>query len=362
MSTSTPIYGLSKPAVNNPVDQDQWGTELNADLDELDGLMATAIKFVKSVQTASFSVTAPTAGSGTTGDSKKSFLCNATSASIVVSLPTAASAGDGFTVVFKKTDATTNTVTITGSGTETIDGSNINILSAQYDYVVLICDGVNWNIVSRSSLSVVAIKSIVQQIFTSSGTYTPTTNMLYCIAEVVGGGGSGALGDGNNAAGGGGAGSYARARLTAAQIGVSKTVTIGAGGASPAGGANLGGNSGADSSLGSLLIGKGGTGAPAPFIGTMNGGVGGVAGTGDFVVAGEGGGVGLNIAGAYGWGGMGGSSYFGGAGNNAAGTGGSPVNGTAATGYGSGGSGAYAPAGSGGAGKSGVIIITEYCS
>ena len=28
--------------------------------------------------------------------------------------------------------------------------------------------------------------SIVTQVFTSNGTYTPTTGMLYCVAEVVG--------------------------------------------------------------------------------------------------------------------------------------------------------------------------------
>src|SRR5216684_2514100 len=30
---------------------------------------------------------------------------------------------------------------------------------------------------------------LVRQVFTSSGTYTPTTNMVYCDIEVVGGGG-----------------------------------------------------------------------------------------------------------------------------------------------------------------------------
>ena len=36
-----------------------------------------------------------------------------------------------------------------------------------------------------------AVNSVVVQTFTGSGTYTPTTGMLYCTIEVVGGGGGG---------------------------------------------------------------------------------------------------------------------------------------------------------------------------
>ena len=36
------------------------------------------------------------------------------------------------------------------------------------------------------------IKAVNYQFFTSSGTYTPTSGMQYCIVEVQGGGGNGA--------------------------------------------------------------------------------------------------------------------------------------------------------------------------
>lgn len=40
-ATSTTYYSLTKPAVNDPVDQDLWGTELNANLDTIDSTIHT---------------------------------------------------------------------------------------------------------------------------------------------------------------------------------------------------------------------------------------------------------------------------------------------------------------------------------
>ena len=211
--------------------------------------------------------------------------------------------------------------------------------------------------------------SVVTQVFTGSGTYTPTTGMVNCIIECVGGGGAGgsvgsaAAGYFVSAAGGGGGG-YARKYSTASAIGANQTVTVGTGGTPGAAGANPGGN-GADTSVGSICIGKGGTGGGSNTGGGTYpaGGAGGVAGTGDLTFpgrAGEGGPVDVftdttrNSSG--------GSSYFGA---------GAPQGVTAtqsdgATGsvYGGGGSGATSRnAGAnqaGGAGAAGVVIITEY--
>ena len=98
--------------------------------------------------------------------------------------------------------------------------------------------------------------SVVTQVFTSSGTYTPTTGMDYCIVEVVGGGGgSGGIAattTSNSLSPGGGGGGYARKLFASATIGVSQTVTIGAGGTAGAAGNNNGG-AGGTTSLGSLI-------------------------------------------------------------------------------------------------------------
>ena len=72
------------------------------------------------------------------------------------------------------------------------------------------------------------------KVFTASGTYTPSANLIGAIIECVGGGGAGAGITGASGyvagAGGGGSGGYSRVFKTAAQIGASQLITIGAGG------------------------------------------------------------------------------------------------------------------------------------
>lgn len=107
--------------------------------------------------------------------------------------------------------------------------------------------------------------STAVQKFTSNGTYTPASGMVFCRVDVIGGGGAGggtpASGIGQGAcAGGGGGGGYSYGYFSAATIGASKPVTIGAGGTGVANGA--GGNGGV-SSFGGLLTANGGSGGSA---------------------------------------------------------------------------------------------------
>lgn len=71
--------------------------------------------------------------------------CNCTSNSITVNLPTAVSNTGIFHI--KKTDASTNTVTIDGATTETIDGSATAVISVQNVCLTLISDGTNWRLI-----------------------------------------------------------------------------------------------------------------------------------------------------------------------------------------------------------------------
>lgn len=230
--------------------------------------------------------------------------------------------------------------------------------------------------------------AVVQQVFTSSGTYTPTSGMAYCVVEAVGAGGGGggvravAVGGNLNAAasGSGGGGEYVRSVFTAATIGASQAVTIGAGGT--AGNATpTSGGVGGDTTLGVLLVAKGGLGGVAvnatTFAGTRlgAGGVGGTGGTGDFKVNGDAGGLAHAVVVANGTFGISpqyGSSKFSpstnGVSNTAAN---SAVPGVAGSNYGQGGGGGVAianPTGAGGttqadtggAGAPGLLIVTEF--
>lgn len=265
------------------------------------------------------------------------------------------------TGVLTRTAVTYNS---SGTGTQTGQtgaGTKINFTVAPTVSVVL------------GALDVVLLASnnIVKQVFTASGTYTPTPGMLFAVIECVGSGGGGAGCTGTVGqvfqGGGGGSGGYSKTTVTAATVGASQVVTVGAAGTGGAAGNNNGAN-GNDVSVGALCVAKGGSGGLfANNIVVGKGGVGGVAGTGDITATGSPGAAGFynaaNITIVF-VGGFGGSSYFGG---GAAGViGGGSIPGTNATNYGGGGSGGFnnGSAGlttAGGNGSLGVVHITEYC-
>jgi hypothetical protein len=79
---------------------------------------------------------------------------NATSGNIAVTLPPASSHPFKMYSV-KKTDSSANTVTITPSGSDTIDGQSSIVLTAQYMVFTVISDGTNWHAISSFSGSYV---------------------------------------------------------------------------------------------------------------------------------------------------------------------------------------------------------------
>lgn len=220
-----------------------------------------------------------------------------------------------------------------------------------------------------------AFSQVVTQIFTGNGTYTPTSGMKYCILEVVGGGGGGgganATGATTVACGGGGAGGgYSRLVASAATIGGSQTVTVGAAGTA---GTNVGGTggTGGTTSVGSLLqatggVGGNGTATPATTVAQNGGFTPGVGSIGTLNLKGSGGhwGYGSGTAGlSAGIGGNGGSSALGGGAYGAVNT--LSGAGTAGGNYGGGGSGAgvglnQGTGAAGGAGAAGVVFVTEF--
>jgi len=72
----------------------------------------------------------------------KVYLCDATSASITVNLPTAVGNTARFT--FKKIDSSANTVTIDPNASETVDGVATKTISAQYGTLTVVSNGSNW--------------------------------------------------------------------------------------------------------------------------------------------------------------------------------------------------------------------------
>lgn len=206
------------------------------------------------------------------------------------------------------------------------------------------------------------------QVHGASGTYTPSAGMALCIIECQGGGGAGggaggATGTNVSLGAPGASGSYAKGWFSAASIGASKAITIGAGGAGASASA---GATGGTSSVGALISAPGGPGGGtltdqvAP---TVNGnGVASSAPSGGnfFAVVGTAPSATFALSQFAATTGVGGQSMFGpGAPGISINT-----NGVAAANYGAGGGGTAVNAGggsaTGGAGKAGIVLIWEF--
>ncbi|MFZ5104740.1 hypothetical protein ACOY5O_20020 [Enterobacter roggenkampii] len=248
---------------------------------------------------------------------------------------------------------------------KTTSGTGIAIPAGMTAYVL----GDGTNVVQDTNILGISGRLLNVQTFTSSGTYTPTAGMKYCIVEGIGGGGAGGgapiTASGNVGLGAGGhAGAYGKATFTIAYIGASQPVTVGAGGVTTT---NAGGDGG-NSSLGSLVVFTGGKGGPsagntAPPLSAGNGNVPSVASSGANIIRGTGAlsAIGIAVSVAVGFSGAGANSAYGAGGGAVNNTG----NGVAAVGFGSGGSGAMAlssnaTARPGGNGAPGFVVIYEY--
>lgn len=159
MPIPTTHYGLEKPLVNDVTDQDLWGDELNADLDIIDSQMFVASNWVTRAVVGT--------DTATTADSKKLLLCDATLGAFNETLPSASTAGNGFTIAVKKTDASVNAVTVKGAGSDTVDAAASIALVTRNDSVQLVSDGIsNWSSIARDPTvlpdATTSVKGVVQ--------------------------------------------------------------------------------------------------------------------------------------------------------------------------------------------------------
>lgn len=250
--------------------------------------------------------------------------------------------------------ATSSTLTIANGKTLT---ANNSLTLAGTDSTTMTFPSTSAKVATNANLS------IVNQVFIASGTYTPTTGMVYAVVTCYGGGGGGGgcatTTTGFTSGGGGGGGSKAIKVLSSATIGSSQTITIGVAGTAGTAGANNGG-AGGNTSFGVLVGGNGGTGGAGAAANSGGaGGLGGTTGTGDITGTGQNGatGVGASIQAVGCYTNFGGSTDIGGGGA-------APVQsvGNAGTGFGSGGAGGntFSTANAGGAGRPGIVIIQEF--
>jgi len=205
-------------------------------------------------------------------------IANAASGAITLTLPSASTI-TGKEFVFKKSDSSSNQVTIVGAGSETIDGSANRKLNIRYESVRLVSDGANWLDVSQKSNRTPTI----QKFTSGNGTYATPTGVTYIRVRMVGGGGGGSgSGTGSSMGGGGtgGASTFGTSLLVANGGGGGNSQSVGGtGGTASLGTGPIGTNSqGGQGGACSLSNGStsyyiaGGYGAASPFSGQGSGG------------------------------------------------------------------------------------------
>lgn len=116
---------------------------VDIDIADVNGLAAALAALSATLTPVIHTTTGPTYNATeTAGD--VTIRCDATGGNITVNLPTAVSNHAKFHV--KKVDASANTVTIDGSGGETIDGGLTATLLVKDASISLVSDNSNWNI------------------------------------------------------------------------------------------------------------------------------------------------------------------------------------------------------------------------
>lgn len=166
MSTNTTNYGLIKPGVNDPTDQDLWGGYLNSNFDTIDTQMkanADLAAPVSSTKTGNYALVA--------GDKNTMIFMDTTSGDLTLTLLDAATAGNGYRVSFKKI-AAGNTLNITG----TIDGTANPSFTEDNTSKAIVSDGTNWHYEAEFAPAVAGVETIIQRkIIQSSTTFNSST-------------------------------------------------------------------------------------------------------------------------------------------------------------------------------------------
>jgi hypothetical protein len=252
---------------------------------------------------------------------------------------------------------------------EILDDAAATIVTVEPEKAaIVVSDGTNWELVATTNA---ATHLTALRVYEANDTWTKPTGLDHVIVEVVGGGaGGGGCNSGSGlsaAAPGGGGGGYSKKFISAASLGATETVTVGAGGAGGAAGTNNGA-AGGTSSFGSHLsatggaVAAGGSASATVPAATSNVSTGGAGSNGDINANGSAGGMGLRLSTTSAKGGRGGDTLYGAGGRptlaNSALQGGS--------GYGGGGAGAATADTTtdlaGGDGADGVVIVYEYTS
>lgn len=123
MGSNTPDFSLYRPDAG----EDDWASNVNSNFDTIDEELN---RWESTTQTSNY-----------TASNYDIVLADASSGNITITLPSPAS---DLTVIIKKIDSSSNSVTIATPGSETIDGDNSRSITSQYTSRTVASDGTNY--------------------------------------------------------------------------------------------------------------------------------------------------------------------------------------------------------------------------
>ena len=288
-----------------------------------------------------------------------------TANAIVLSMPDITTGSDllGVLVNFNVATANTGSVTIVAGGTPALPLLKMSLLGltpltgnelVATNTASVISNGTSYILAAPSFLPGLSASTNLQ-VFTSSGTYTPTAGKRSALVFATGAGGSAGCAGAVNNAGGGWAGGTAIAYITLAGIS-SVPITIGAGGVIQTTG-TISGHAGGTTIVGTYASATGGPGGWGPSAGTLPT-VPGTGTAGTLLLAGNAG----QLPTGGNQGGNGGGSFWGGGGSAGTNIPSGPSSVPTAGVFGGGGGSGPAPGGPGSPGMTGgngLVLILE---
>ncbi len=111
-------------------------------------------------------------------DQGKLIAVDASAGNVVINLLAAATAGDGFKIGFKRVNGETNTITVNGDGSETVDGVNSRMIEGDDETLMLRCDNSNWLVTATNASGLVGTGQVGSVVWCPYDTAYPGTIML----------------------------------------------------------------------------------------------------------------------------------------------------------------------------------------
>ena len=121
----------------------------------------------------------------TTDDLGSVFNVNATGGNVTLTLPSAATAGNGAIIAVRKVDSSSNTAILSTVSSQTIDVASTKTLTLQYQHVTIVSDGANWNTITGIAPTTVTFAQLAAAAYSTDGTLAGNSDTVLPTQKAV---------------------------------------------------------------------------------------------------------------------------------------------------------------------------------